>query len=43
MALKPAVEALIEQFHRTYPKAHIEVVYTNEARAVAGLLADSFG
>lgn len=42
MALKPAVEALIEQFHRTYPKAHIEVVYTNEARAVAGLLADSF-
>ena len=42
IALKPATDALLEQFHRTYPKARIDVVYTNEAEAVAGLLADSF-
>lgn len=42
VSLKPALDAVIEQFHRTYPKAHLTVVYTSEAEAVAGLLADSF-
>jgi len=42
VSLKPALDAVVEQFHRTYPKAHIEIVYTSEAEAVAGLLADSF-
>ncbi|MCX8112503.1 MAG: substrate-binding domain-containing protein [Bacteroidia bacterium] len=42
VSLKPALDALVEQFHRTYPKAHVEIVYTSEAEAIAGLLADSF-
>jgi phosphate transport system substrate-binding protein len=32
----------VEQFHRVYPKARLEVVYTSEGAAIAGLLADSF-
>ncbi|MCX7652067.1 MAG: substrate-binding domain-containing protein [Bacteroidia bacterium] len=42
VSLKPALEPLVESFHRTYPKARIEIIYTSEAQAVDGLLADSF-
>ncbi|MCX7981179.1 MAG: substrate-binding domain-containing protein [Bacteroidia bacterium] len=42
MSLRPALEAVVEQFHRTYPKARVDIVYTTEAQAVEGLLQDSF-
>jgi len=42
LSLRPALDPLLEQFHRTYPRAHIEVRYLPEAEAVAGLLSDSF-
>lgn len=42
ISVKPALEPLLEQFHRTYPKAHIEIIYTSELQAIEGLLADSF-
>ncbi|MDW8236658.1 MAG: substrate-binding domain-containing protein, partial [Bacteroidia bacterium] len=42
ISLKPALDPVLEQFHRTYKYAHVDVVYTSEAEAVAGLLADSF-
>ncbi|MCS7189566.1 MAG: substrate-binding domain-containing protein [Bacteroidia bacterium] len=42
MSLYPALQPVLEQFHRTYPNAHIEITYTTEKQAVEGLLADSF-
>lgn len=42
MSLRPALEAVVEQFHRTYPKARVDIIYTTEAQAVEGLLQDSF-
>lgn len=33
---------MVDQFHRIYPRAHVEVIYTSESQAVEGLLADSF-
>ncbi|MEN3040503.1 MAG: substrate-binding domain-containing protein [Bacteroidia bacterium] len=42
VSLKPALDPLLDSFHRTYPKAQVEIVYTSEAAAVNGLLADSF-
>ncbi|MCS7162755.1 MAG: substrate-binding domain-containing protein [Bacteroidia bacterium] len=42
ISLKPALEPVLEQFHRVYPRAHIRVVYTSEEAAVQGFLADSF-
>ncbi|MCX7606694.1 MAG: substrate-binding domain-containing protein [Bacteroidia bacterium] len=40
--LRPALDPVLEQFHRTYPRARVEVCYLTEAEAVAGLLRDSF-